>query len=81
MYKAAYNVEPTKAADKSFDAVYVLAIRIAKTSDKTQVAAYIAANSFTTPNSTIKFTSDHAVENIPVVVNVIKNGVQVPFKQ
>jgi branched-chain amino acid transport system substrate-binding protein len=81
MYKAAYTVEPTKAADKSFDAVYVLANAIANTTDKTQVANYIAKNKFTTPNSAIIFTADHAVENIPVVINVIKNGVQVPFKQ
>lgn len=80
MYKAVYNVEPTKAADKSFDAVYVLAEAIAKSENNSEVAPYIARTTFSTPNATIRYTKDHAVESIPVVVNVIKNGVQVPFK-
>lgn len=80
LYKNEYHAEPAKAADKSFDAVYVLANAIAKTGDKTKVASYIAGNTFSTPNSTITFGKDHVVESIPVVVNVIKNGIQVPFK-
>ncbi len=75
-----YKKEPTKATDKSFDAVYVLAQAIAKTDSKAEVAAYIASNKFTTPNATVSFTKDHAADSIPVLINVIKNGVQVPFK-
>ena len=79
LYKAEYNLEPTKSADKYFDAVYVLANAIANSSDQTQVASYISKNSFTTPNGTLKFTSDHAVETVPVEIQVIKSGVAVKY--
>jgi branched-chain amino acid transport system substrate-binding protein len=79
LYKTAYTIEPTKSADKYFDAVYVLANAIANSQDQTQVASYISKNSFITPNGTIKFTSDHAVENVPVEIQVIKNGVATKY--
>ncbi len=81
LYKNAYDIVPTKSADKYFDAVYVLAQGIARSNDKAQVASYIVNNSFTTPNSTVKFTSDHAVENVSVEVQVIKNGVAVKYSK
>ncbi len=81
LYKTTYNTEPTKAADKTFDAVYVLAQAIVHSTNSADVASYIEKNQFTTPNSTIKYTSGHAVESIPVVVNVIKNSVQIPYTQ
>lgn len=81
MYKAAYNIEPTKSADKYFDATYVLAQGIGHASDTASVASYISKTPFTTPNNTVTYTKDHAVENIPVKVFVIKGGVQVPFNE
>lgn len=79
LYKTAYGIEPTKSADKYFDAVYVLANSIANSADQTKVAEYISKNEFTTPNGVIRFTADHAVENVPVEIQVIKNGVAVEY--
>lgn len=75
LYKAAYGIAPTKSADKYFDAVYVLAHSIAHSADNARVASYISKNTFTTPNGSLQFTADHVVENIPVKIQVIKNGV------
>jgi branched-chain amino acid transport system substrate-binding protein len=79
MYKAAYTIEPTKSADKYFDAVYVLANGIANSADKSEVATYISKTTFTTPNNKIIFTKDHSVESIPVKINIIEKGIQVPY--
>mgnify|MGYP001570962853 FL=1 len=80
LYKNAYGIEPTKSADKYFDAVYVLANAIANSSDKASVASYISKNSFVTPNGTIRFTPEHAVETVPVEIQVIKNGVATKYQ-
>ncbi|MBI5126494.1 MAG: ABC transporter substrate-binding protein [Candidatus Taylorbacteria bacterium] len=79
LYKAEYNAEPAKSADKSFEAVHVLADAIAKTTDASQVASYIAQNSFETPNGVIKFNPDHTTQSNLVEIQVIRNGVQVKY--
>jgi ABC-type branched-subunit amino acid transport system substrate-binding protein len=79
LYKSAYGVDPTKSADKYFDSVYVLAQSITHSSDLPGVAGYIGQNTFTTPNGSVVFTKEHSVETIPVQINVIKNGTQVPY--
>ena len=79
LYKAQYDAVPAKSADKAFDAVYVLATALVHTSDSSPVASYIANNEFTTPNATIKFTPDHAVQNTPVEIDIVKGGVLVPY--
>ena len=81
LYKSAYNSEATKSVDKYYDAVYVLAEGIANAKDTASVASYIEKTTFKSPNNTVVFTKDHSVESIPVEINVIKNGVQTPFKQ
>ena len=80
MFTKAYGVEATKSADKYFDAVYVMAQGIANSADPSDVSAYIAKNSFMTPNGTISFTADHAVKDTNVQVQVMENGVAVPWK-
>lgn len=74
IYKEAYGIEPTKSADKWFDAVYVLAKSISNNTDSSKIPTYIENNSFTTPNSTIRFTPEHAVESTPVLIQTIKEG-------
>lgn len=80
MYQKAYGIAPTKSADKYFEAVYVMAQALAHATDPSQAAAYIAANSFPTPNGTITFASDHSVSDVPAQIQVFKNGVEVPWK-
>ncbi len=79
MYKSAYGVEPTKSADKWFDAVYVMAQGIAQSSDSSAVATYIERTKFTTPDDTIMFTSDHAVGDISTAIQVVKDGMVVEW--
>jgi len=68
LYKKEYGIEPTKSAEKYYDAVYVLA-----------EGKNIEGNSFKTPNSVVTFTKDHTVETVPVEIQVIKNGVAIPY--
>ncbi len=75
VYEKEYGIPPTKSADKYFDAAYVMAEGIAHSANKSQVATYIAQNSFTTPNSTVSFTPEHAVQDVHVEVQVMKNGI------
>lgn len=79
MYQKAYGIPPTKSADKWFDAVYVVATALANVSDPSQASAYIASHSFTTPNSTVTFTPDHAVQKTNTQVEIVKNGIPVPL--
>jgi branched-chain amino acid transport system substrate-binding protein len=74
LYQKAYGIPPTKSADKFFDAVYVMATAIAENEDLSKVSEYIENNSFTTPNSTVTFTTNHTVSSTNVVVQVFKNG-------
>ncbi len=79
-YKARYGQEPTKSADKSYAAVYVLAEAIAKSQSRADVAGYLAAHSFDTPVGKVEFNSKHAVDSTPVRIVQIKNGTLVPLQ-
>ncbi len=86
LYQNEYGIPPTKSADKYFDALYVMAQGIANATsdsagDVSGVAAYIANNTFTTPNSTITFTADHVVQDTNTVVQVMKGGMLVPWSK
>jgi branched-chain amino acid transport system substrate-binding protein len=74
MYRKEYGTKPGKSADKSFDALYVMATSIANTTRTSEVADYIAHNSFVTPNSTIAFMPDHTVNSTPIEIDIVKNG-------
>ena len=80
MYSQAYGVPATKSADKYFESVYVMAKALAGVSNPSQAAAYIAGHSFETPNGTVTFAPDHSVNDIPVVIQVWKNGVAVGWR-
>ncbi len=80
MYQQAYGVAPTKSADKYFEAVYVMANALANVSDPSQAPAYIARNSFNTPNGTVTFASDHSVSDVPVQIQIIEDEVATPWR-
>jgi hypothetical protein len=80
LFKGAYGIEATKSTDKYFDAVYVMAQGIANSSNPAEVSAYIEKNTFKTPNSIISFTANHAVKDTDVQVQVMKDGVAVPWR-
>lgn len=75
-----YGVLPRRGANKSYDAVYVLAEAIANTKDKSEVATYIERTDFKTVNGSFKFTKEHAVKTSPVKVYEVKDGGFVEIK-
>lgn len=70
-FMSKFGIEPKKSADRSYDAVYVLAEAIAKSTD---VSKYIENNSFKTINGNIVFTDEHIIATLPVEINLIKDG-------
>ncbi len=80
LYQKEYGKPAGKSADKAFDALYVMATAIADSTSTADVASYIANHSFVTPNANITFTTDHTVNSTPVEIDIIKNGVPVPWK-
>ncbi|HEX7724623.1 MAG TPA: ABC transporter substrate-binding protein [Candidatus Paceibacterota bacterium] len=81
MYQKAYAKPAEKSADKGFDALYIMADAISHTTQRSDVAAYIASHSFTTPNATVSFRPDHTVVSTPIEIDVVKNGVLVPWNK
>jgi ABC-type branched-subunit amino acid transport system substrate-binding protein len=75
MFQKEYSKQATKSVDKYFDSIYVMAQSIANSSQTSEVNHYIIDNTFTTPNSTISFTQDHAVKDINVRMQIMKDGV------
>lgn len=80
LYQKEFNQPAGKSADKAFDSVYILATAIANTESPSEVASYIESHDFETPNAKINFQQDHTVKSTPIEIQVIKNGIAVPFK-
>lgn len=81
LYEKEYGKPAGKSADKAFDALYVMANAIAKASSAGEVALYIADHTFVTPNAEISFTPEHTVSSTPIQIEIIKNGVSVPWRK
>ncbi len=81
LYKDAYGVLPDKSADKAFDALYVMAHAIAASPDASAVATYIANNSFKTPNTTVRFISDHTVASTSIEIQTVVGGKLAPWQR
>ncbi len=79
LYQDRYGVVPTHTAEKSYESIYVMAHAIAKSTNKSEVAPYLAAHSFETPSSTITFNTNHALNTTPVKIEVVRSGKLVPF--
>ncbi len=73
-FEKEYGILPAKSADRNYDGLYVLATAIANSSDKHGVNEYIENNTFKTINGEIKFTNQHLVENLPIKLQIIKDG-------
>ncbi len=73
-FESKYGEKPRRGANKSYDAVYVLAEAIAKANTEDGVATYLEKNSFTTVNGKTAFDESHAVENTPINIYQIVNG-------
>lgn len=81
MYQQEFGKPAGKSADKAFDALYVMAQAIAAATSTEVVASYIAGTSFKTQNATIVFTPEHTVQETPIEIQVVKNGVLVPWNK
>ena len=79
-FKAKYKELPRRGADKSYDAIYMLAEAIANSSNKSEVPAYIENHSFNTANGSFKLGPDHAVADIAVKVFEVYSGKLVEIK-
>lgn len=79
-YQAAYGAVPTKSADKSYAAVYILVQAVARSKDRAEVGQYVATHTFDTPLGKVQFNENHAVDSTPVKIETVKNGVLVPLK-
>jgi branched-chain amino acid transport system substrate-binding protein len=75
-----YGEKPRRGANKSYDAVYILAEAIAKAETKDDIAKYIENNEFKTIGGTTVFTSKHAVSSTPINIYEIKSGELVLIK-
>ncbi len=73
-FQKKYGESPKRGGDKSYDAIYMLAEAIAATDSKSDVPKYIETHTFTTVNGSFNFTSDHAVDNIPIKVFQVEKG-------
>lgn len=69
-----YGISPRRGANKSYDAIYVLAEAIANSANRAAVASYIETHSFNTVNGSFKFGADHAVTDTPVKVFEVRGG-------
>ncbi|MDB5259689.1 MAG: Extracellular ligand-binding receptor [Candidatus Taylorbacteria bacterium] len=78
-YHARFNADSAKSANRSYDAVYVLAEAIAKTGNNADVSSYIESHAFSTANGPITFLPTHQVSTTPVELDTYKNGALIPF--
>jgi ABC-type branched-subunit amino acid transport system substrate-binding protein len=69
-----YGEYPRRGANKTYDAIYMLAEAIAKSENRESVPQYIESNSFKTANGTFQFGENHGVTNTPVKVFEVKEG-------
>ncbi|MBU3668498.1 MAG: ABC transporter substrate-binding protein [Candidatus Taylorbacteria bacterium] len=76
----AYGEKPRRGANKTYDAIYMLAEAIAHTEDRQSVPEYIKSNSFNTIGGQFKFNEKHSVLTTPVKIFEIRNGVLVELK-
>jgi branched-chain amino acid transport system substrate-binding protein len=79
-FEAKYSEKPRRGADKSYDAVYMLAEAIAHADSAEEVPEYIEEHTFKTPNATFSFTDDHAGTDLEVKVWEVKDGKLVEFE-
>jgi branched-chain amino acid transport system substrate-binding protein len=79
-FRAKYGMPSRRGANKSYDAIYVLAEAIAKTGTKAEVAAYIKSQTFKTVNGEFSFSNEHAVQSTPVKVFKVSDGKLVEIK-
>lgn len=79
-FEAKYQVQPSKSANRAYDATYILSKAIANTQDKGAIAKYLESNSFTTPNGPFTFTPEHAAGSTVVGLKEVKNGVLLDYK-
>lgn len=69
-----YGIRPIKSANKSYNAVYVLANAIANGSEKEGIKEWMEENIVTTIDGKIEFTKDHSVITSPVKLWRIEGG-------
>jgi branched-chain amino acid transport system substrate-binding protein len=79
-FQEKYGILPRRGAERSYDAVYVLAEAIAKSDNPENVASYMENNTFKTIGGEIEFTDKHAVKSIPVKVFEVEKGDLIEIK-
>lgn len=79
-FEAKYGEVPRRGANKSYDAVYVLAEAIGRSEGRENIPKYIESNRFSTKGGVFSFGQDHAVTDTTVKVFEVKRGELVEIK-
>ncbi len=79
-FEAKYGEVPRRGANKSYDAVYVLAEAIARSEGKENIPKYIESNRFSTKGGAFSFGQNRAVTDTSVKVFQVKSGQLVEIK-
>lgn len=74
-----YGVAPDNSANRAYDAVYVLAEAVAKTTSRAEVSGYLSSHTFTTPNGPLRFGANNEAADMEVVLRRIEGGVLRPL--
>lgn len=73
-FKSKYGFPPQDSADSSYNVLYILAEAVANTNSRAEVSDYIENYTFTTINGDFTFSKNHTVENLPVNIEIVRNG-------
>jgi branched-chain amino acid transport system substrate-binding protein len=80
-FEKKYGQKPRRGANKSYDAIYILAESIAKSKTAEDVPKYIESNTFKTVNGETSFTAKHSAKDTPINIYKIKSGDMVVVKE
>jgi ABC-type branched-subunit amino acid transport system substrate-binding protein len=73
-FEKKYGEKPRRGANKSYDAIYILAESIAKSKTVEEIPKYIESNTFKTVNGETSFTAKHSAKDTPINIYKIKGG-------
>lgn len=80
-FEKKYGEKPRRGANKSYDAIYILAESIAKSKNAEEIPKYIESNIFKTVNGDTSFSAKHSAKDTPINIYKIKGGEMVMVKE
>jgi len=80
-FEKKYGQKPRRGANKSYDAIYILAESISKSKTAEEIPKYIESNTFKTVNGDTSFTAKHSAKDTPINIYKITGGEMVVIKE